>query len=118
MTAQVFQVITTQDQAAPEKRRRQWLHVGDPLVVGGMIVTVLIERDRDPWLALHSNGGEHLGDVPMSPLSFSNAELVVIPRAYRFHPSGLVDAVLLEIQSTGAKTPSWFHQEDNRNANL
>lgn len=118
MSARLYQVITTADPVAPEKRHRQWLDVGEPLVVAGVMLIMLIERGREPWLALHDRQGEYRGDVPMSPLSFGATPYRVIPRAYRFHPNGMAEAVLLEIQYTGAQTPAWQHNEENTHANL
>lgn len=116
MSATIHQVITTADPVPEDRRYRQWLFVGEPFVVAGVMITMLIERGREPWLALHSNSGKHYGDVPMSPLTFGAAPYQVIPRAYRYHANGMAEAVLLEIQYTGSEKPAWQQPKDRNDA--
>lgn len=122
MKAQLFRIINTGDPIAADRRRRQWLAVGEPLVVAGYILMPMAEAaGADPHIEIFTTRGDSQGVNPMRPMTFSNvAPYSVIPRALRFSPGGTVTAVLIETQYTGTHKPGWAQltNKDECNANL
>ena len=121
MTADLARIIYTGDTITPERRRRQWLGVGEPLVIAGFILMPMAEAaGEDPHIEIFRGDGTGHGVSPMMPMSFSNvAPYQVIPRALRYASNGTVTAVLIETQYTGTDKPGWHTtNKDDCNANL
>jgi hypothetical protein len=121
MKARIYRIIYTGDPVPPERRRRQWLDIGESMVIAGFIlIPMAAAAGNDPHIELFSAAGKTVGVCPMMPMTFSAAgPYAVIPRALRYSPGGTVTAVLLETQYTGSDKPGWdTQQEDDCNANI
>lgn len=119
MKARLYRIINTGDPIAPPRRRRQWLDIGESMVVAGYVLLPMCDAGSEPHIELFSASGQARGVNPMMPMTFYGvAPYSVIPRALRYSPGGTVTAVLLETQYTGTDKPGWEKQtnEDDCNA--
>lgn len=116
MNAALYQILTTADRVEPQRRRRQWLDVGEVMVVAGVMLIPVAARGGDPAVEIYSRSGRLLGQAPLAPLSFGcKAPYAVIPRAVQLQHNTVI-SVLIETQYTGEGTPGWQTQEESCNA--
>ncbi|HKI74979.1 MAG TPA: hypothetical protein VJ998_10060 [Pseudomonadales bacterium] len=108
----MIRLLNTGRFAAPSERRRLWLELGTPIIIGPHQILQLLEHKLDGYRDLVMRI-EVPGRVVESPVpagfyydASAWSQMLIIPRAIEVSPQGGVSRVFIEFVRT-AKSVSW-----------